>query len=331
MTHTAKRVLITGGAGFIGHHLALRLVEAGANVTLVDNLRRGEADADLQALLARPGVTLVQADLSDAGAYRALGQGYDEVYHLAAVVGVGNVLSQPWETLRINSLATTFLLDWFLAGGGGKLFFASTSEVYAWTRLFLPIAVPTPEDVPLGLVELSNPRVTYACTKIFGEVAVTHACRQAGLPSVIVRFHNVYGPRMGFSHVIPQIYERALKASGPLTVYNVQHRRAFCHVSDAVSAMLHLMGLEDAPQGAVNIGNDHEEYAIGDLARELLRVAGLDREIVGAADAADPIDRRCPDIGKLRALGFAPRVGLAAGLADTLAWYRRRFESDGRA
>ena len=330
MTNAPKRVLITGGAGFIGLHLAARLVRDGVQVTLVDNLRRGEADTDLHALLAQPGVAFIQADLSDPASHARLGGGYDAVYHLAAVVGVRNVMDHPWDTLRINSLATLLLLDWFTAGGGAKFFFASTSEAYAWTRLYTPLPVPTPEAVPLALTDLAAPRATYAGGKIFGELAVTHACAQAGRPFVIARFHNVYGPRMGFSHVIPQLFERAIKSPGPLEVYNPGHRRAFCHVSDAVGAMLHLMGRPDVRDLTVNIGNDREEHAIGELARTLLRAAGLTRQIVEAVDQADPIDRRCPDIGRLRGLGFSPQVSLEAGLADTLPWYHRRFEAHGQ-
>jgi UDP-glucose 4-epimerase/UDP-glucuronate decarboxylase len=325
MSETAKRALITGGAGFIGCHLARRLSADGlTRVVLVDNLRRGVLDDDLRDLLARPNVELIRADLTDPAAYAGFGESFDEVYHLAAVVGVRNVMERPYEVLRINAQGTMLLLDWFLASGSRRLLFSSTSEAYAWTRLFHPLAVPTPEDVPLALTDLGNPRAVYAGSKILGELAVTHACRSAGRPFVIARYHNVYGPRMGYSHVVPELFQRAAGGTGPLTVYSPDHRRAFCHVSDAIGATLHVMRSEAAAGSTVNIGNDRCEVSIGELAGLLLRLEGLDRPIVGKDNPDDPITRRCPDISRLRSLGFEPSVSLEDGLRDTLAWYRSR-------
>jgi UDP-glucose 4-epimerase/UDP-glucuronate decarboxylase len=272
---------------------------------------------------ASPGVRLLDADLTRPDAYPALGTGYDEVYHLAAIIGVQNVLERPHEVVRVNAMATLLLLDWFAAGGAGRFLFASTSEAYAWTQAFHPLPIPTPEDVPLALTDLANPRSSYAGSKIFGELAVTQYARMHRLPAAIVRFHNVYGPRMGFEHVIPQLYLRAMAAEGPLTVYSPGHQRAFCHVSDAVAGTIQALRQAGPDCGTFNLGNDQAETSIGDLARMILALAGKPPEIVAAPAANDPILRRCPDLERSRkVLGYAPRVGLAEGLADTLAWYR---------
>jgi UDP-glucose 4-epimerase/UDP-glucuronate decarboxylase len=323
----ALNVLITGGAGFLGLHLARRLAAEGCRITLVDNFVRGRRDRDLEALAAQPGVRLLPGDLTRPETLAALGDGYDEVYHLAAIIGVQNVLERPAEVVRVNAMATLLLLDWFVRGGARKFLFSSTSEAYAWTQGFHPLPIPTPEQVPLALTELKNPRSSYAGSKIFGELAVTQYGLAHHLPTVIVRYHNVYGPRMGFEHVIPQLYQRALAADGPLTVYSPDHLRAFCHVADAVTATVAAMRNPAADGGTFNIGNDQAESSIADLALRILALAGKPPSIHGVPAANDPIRRRCPDITLARTvLGFEPKVDLQAGLEDTLRWYGPVFQ-----
>lgn len=318
-----KRVLITGGAGFVGYHLARELLRIGGHeITLVDNFRRGRRDRDFDALLREPGVRLVEADLAIAGGMSACGTGFDEVYHLAAVIGVRNVIERPHDVIRINALATIHLLEWFIAGGGKRFLFASTSEAYAWTQHFHALPIPTGEDVPLALTDLRNPRSSYAGSKIFGELAVTHMCGQAGLPYSIVRFHNVYGPRMGYEHVIPELYERVRNGETPLTVYAAEHRRAFCYIADAVALVLLAMRSSVGTNHTFNVGNDSEELSMRELAERVQEIAGVKRPITAKPAAHDPIKRRCPDISKARELlGYEPRWNLVEGLERTLAWY----------
>ncbi len=323
-----KRILITGGGGFIAYHLAVRLAaEPDTDITLVENFARGRMDDDLTGLVALPNVTLVTADLCAAGAFDALGGDYHEVYHMAAVLGVENVLHRPMQVIRVNAGATLALLEWFIAGGGAKLMFPSTSEVYAWTQHFHPLPIPTPEDVPLALTDIANPRSTYAGSKIFGELAVTHYCRSAGKPFVITRYHNVYGPRMGEEHVIPQLYQRAAhQRQNPLVVYSSAYIRAFCYVSDAVTATIACMRTPAAEGGTFNIGNEQEPVAIADLARRILARSGVAAEIDPQTAANDPILKRCPDITRARkTLGYEPKVTLDEGLDLTMAWYSNWF------
>ena len=318
-----RRILITGGAGFIGYHLALQLSQdPSSHLVLVDNFVRGRLDQDLEALVQRPNVRLISADLTDTAAFDQVGSGYDEVYHLAAIIGVRNVLERPHEVLRVNAMATLLLMDWFIEGGGKKLLFSSTSEAYAWTQRFHTLPIPTPEDVPLSLTDLRNPRSSYAGSKMFGELAVTQYCAVYDKPFVIVRYHNVYGPRMGNEHVIPELYSRAFNGQNPLVVYSAKHRRAFCYVTDAVEATVRAMREEAANGHTINIGNDLEEVTIGELAKRVLVTTGIRADIVPQAAENDPIVRRCPDITLARKLlGYEPQVMLNVGLERTLAWY----------
>jgi len=317
-----SKILITGAAGFIGWHLAMRLSADPANrLTLVDNFVRGRNDKDLATLLAHPNVTLVSADLSGPRTFGTLGSGFDHVYHLAAIIGVKNVMKRPWDVIRINALTTLHLVEWFCQGGGAKLLFSSTSEAYGWTQRFHPLPIPTPEGVPLALTDLANPRSSYAGSKIFGELAVTHACTTARKPFTIVRYHNVYGPRMGFEHVIPELFQRAMAGQDPLVVYSANHSRAFCYVSDAVAATSAAMEADSANGETINIGND-EEVTIGELSRRVLATMGLSAAIVPGTADHDPIVRRCPDISKARRLlNFQPAVALDDGLRRSFSWY----------
>lgn len=320
-----KKILITGGSGFVGLHLANTLSNrGGVEITLADNLSRGARDEDVTRLLESRNVRLLELDLADPASFARLGSGYDEVYHLAAVIGVRNVIERPWDVVRVNALATLYLLEWFRAGGGGKILFSSTSEAYAWTRLFYDLPVPTPEEVPLALTDVRLPRSSYAGSKIFGELAVAHACE--GLPFVIVRYHNVYGGRMGWQHVIPEIMKRLQEGENPLRVFSPTHTRAFCHVDDAVRATIACMESPQADGKTFNVGNDREEIPIRNLAQAIMRTIGREVPTIEEEASHDPITRRCPDISRLRLeLGYEPTVDLAEGLEKTAAWYLPRI------
>jgi UDP-glucose 4-epimerase/UDP-glucuronate decarboxylase len=249
---------------------------------------------------------------------------------LAAVVGVRNVETDPARVVRVNTLSLLHLLDW-MPGQGEVLFFASTSETYASGVAAGHLPVPTPETVALGVPDVAAPRFAYAASKILGEAAVIHTARARGLHAVIGRFHNVYGPRMGTDHVIPELALRALRREDPFRVFGAEQRRAFCHVADAVEAMTRLMTTEAAWGQVVNIGNDAEETPIADLVALVLRTARFAPTVEARPAPAGSVARRCPDIARLRGLtGFAPKIGLEAGVAETFDWYRQWWERAGR-
>ncbi|MBW4718089.1 NAD-dependent epimerase/dehydratase family protein [Saccharothrix obliqua] len=311
------KALILGGAGFIGLHLARRLLADGHEVVIVDDFSRGRDDPDL-ARLAAP---VVSADLTDPAAYAALPDDADHVYLLAAVVGVRNVERDPERVVRVNTLAVLNTLAWIKPHQ--KLFFASTSETYAGgvTRGVVP--VPTAEDVPLLVEDVTAPRFAYGISKMLGEAAVVHTARAKGFPAVVGRFHNVYGSRMGADHVIPELSLRALRREDPFRVYGSDQFRAFCHVDDAVEAVVRLMAADDAAGRIVHIGNDSVETNIGELTELVLKLAGHAPELERVAAPPGSVARRCPDLGLLRELtGFEPSVPLEEGVRRTFEWYR---------
>jgi nucleoside-diphosphate-sugar epimerase len=319
------KVLITGGGGFIGSHLGRRLAERGDEVHLLDNFARGRRDRDLDDLLARPGVRLVERDLLEPGALEDLDRDYGLIFHLAAIVGVANVLEAPGRVLRDNVALLVALLDFAAVQSSlGRLVFASTSEVYAGTLEHGSLPIPTPESAPVILPDLHHPRTSYMLSKLYGEAL----CLQSGLPVTIIRPHNVYGPRMGLSHVIPELLQRAHAAADGdrLEVYSVDHRRTFCHVSDAVE-MVSLAAEEPRCAGeALNVGTEQPEIRIGELADLVVRVVGKELVVGPLPPTAGSPLRRCPDMSKTAELtGYTSRVGLEEGVRQTYDWYRENL------
>ncbi len=216
------KALLLGGAGFIGLHLARRLVADGLEVTIVDDFSRGRSDADLGSLRSSPAVHVISADLTDPAAYAGLPTGWNQIYLLAAVVGVRNVEQNPARVVRVNTLAAMHLLDW--VAPGSRVFFASTSEVYAGGVDAGVVAVPTAEDVPTMISDITAPPV-----RVRGE----QAPRRGGLPAhragrgvrrrrgpLPQRLRPADGrrPRHPADHVIPEMSLRAGAGEDPFQV-----------------------------------------------------------------------------------------------------------------
>ena len=256
------------------------------------------------------------ASLSDAST------DYRFVIHLAAILGVARVASRPYDVLTGNlTMLENALAAARRQAALERFVFLSTSEVYAGTSQHFGLPMPTPESTPLAVTELAAPRTSYMLSKIYGEAM----CHQAGIPFTVVRPHNVYGPRMGLEHVIPQVLERAHRApdGGSLEVYSVDHRRTFCHVEDAVELISRAAELPRCVGETLNIGTQEPEVSMGELADLIARVVGKTLQIVPLPATAGSPPRRCPDMTKTSQLtGYESRIGLEEGLDDTYDWYR---------
>ena len=202
-----------------------------------------------------------------------------------------------------------------------QFLFASTSEIYAGSVASGVAPIPTNETTSLVLPELSNPRTSYMLSKIYGEAMVQHS----GLPSINFRPHNLYGPRMGFRHVIPQLYEKALKSrDGSLTVFSPDHTRCFCFIDDATELLWRLMRIHVASATTVNIGRQNEEINMRGLAEKIIEMAGLDLFIVEAEETLGSPKRRAPDMNLCEALtGYKSAISLEDGLQRTINWYQK--------
>jgi UDP-glucose 4-epimerase/UDP-glucuronate decarboxylase len=311
-----KHGLVTGAAGLIGFELTRQLLEAGSRVTAVDIYIKG-GQADLEALQAEHGeqLTLIVGDLSDSEILTRLPQDIDTIYHLAAIVGVQYVTDHPYETMRTNMLSTIHVLDHARQCSCQQFVFASSSENYAsavengWAPL------PTPETVPLVINDIALPRWSYAASKISGEAAVLGASREHDLIPTVLRFHNVYGPRMGLTHVIPELLDRAIRRVDPFPVYGHENTRTFLHVQDAARAIRLIVneGAQETDR-IFNIGST-EETPISKLVDLILEISDHHPELEIHPAPEGSVNRRVPETRRLAALGFSPEITLEDGLS----------------
>ena len=319
-----RHALITGGAGFIGLHLARHLLAHGWRVDLLDNFQRGARDDDLTTLVEHDDARLISGDLGDTALAGSLSDGYSHVFHFAAMLGVRAVAEHPGLVLSANVALTEAALEIGRRQRGLERFVvASTSEVYAGTLAQYRLDFPTPETTPLALPDLAIPRTSYMLSKIYGEAM----CRHAGLPATIVRPHNVYGPRMGMAHVIPELLDRTAAApdGGALEVYSVEHTRTFCYVDDAAEMIRRLAEAEAAEGATVNVGTETPEIAIGALAEAVIALLDKDLTIKPLPPTTGSPSRRAPDMGLCATLtGYRSTVELKEGLRRTWDWYSER-------
>lgn len=320
------KTLITGGAGFIGLHLARHLLAEGHDVDLVDNFSRAVRDRDLDDV-TRSGVRLLDHDLLDATSWQDLDTDYELVFHLAAIVGVAQVLRSSYAVLDANIGMTSSALAFATRQESLERFvFASTSEVYAGTLEQYGLEFPTPETTPLTLPETAKPRTSYMLSKIVGEAF----CQQSAVPFTIVRPHNVYGPRMGLSHVVPELMQRAvsLQEGQELEVFSPDHRRTFCYVEDAVTLIAGAAQSEQGVGATLNVGVDEPEVTILDLAHEILDVVGASASVLeGATHPGSPVRRQPAIDAVVDVTGKRPQISLREGLERTYAWYSERVFS----
>jgi len=313
------RYLITGGAGFIGSHLADELLYRGEKVHVLDDLSTGSID-NIRHLKDRPGFSYTIESAMGAPLVAELVDEADVVYHLAAAVGVELIVESPVRTIETNVHCTEVLLT--QANKKKKpVFIASTSEVYGKGE-----RLPFREDGDLLLGPTNMGRWAYACSKALDEYLGLAYFKEKGLPVVVGRLFNTVGPRQTgrYGMVVPSFVRQAL-GGRPITVYgDGTQQRCFCHVGDVVQALCDLMSREDLYGEVFNIGST-EEISMLDLAQRVRDAAGSESEInlVSYEDAYEPgfedMPRRVPDISKVnQAIGWRPTRDLAGILDDVI-------------
>lgn len=321
-----KKILITGGAGFIGYHLAKRLAGEGHEIVIADNFFRSEHDADLRALLDLLNVTLIQADLTEKSAWEEIGEGYDEVYHLVGINGTKLFYEIPHEVLRIGVSTTMHILEWFRSQNGkpnAKILYTSSNEAYASAlETFGELPLPTPEDVPLVIADPYNPRWSYAGQKLIGELFFIHYAKAHNFRMSIVRPHNFYGPREGYLHVIPEVIERIKQRVDPFPIYGADETRSFCHIDDAVDAIRAVMESTKTDGGTYHIGTNRET-AIKELIETMFDIMDWHPQKLDIQTSPEgSVKRRLPDVSKIkRDTGWEAKIELEEGLRPMIEWY----------
>lgn len=323
-----KKALITGGAGTIGYFLGKLLAEQGQEITIADNLSRGKIDEEVKELIKKHNVRFVKLDVTDRKQLNKLDKDYDYVYHLAAINGTRYFYEIPQEVLRVGVQGVLNILDWFKDLKRGKILFTSSNEAYAsWVNLNGG-PIPTPETVPLCIDDVTNARWSYGGGKLIGELLFINYARVYKFPMSIVRYHNSYGPRMGFEHVIPAFFSRIIKKEDPFKFIGANPTRAFCYIDDTTRATQIVMESKKTNGEVVHIGNDQEEITMLDLAKKMFKLFDYHPKKLAIKEAPKgSVLRRCPDLTKIRKLtGYEPKINLDEGLKRTFKWYKKKVK-----
>ena len=324
------RNLITGGAGFIGSHLAEELLKRKERVIVIDDLSTGSID-NLKHLRAARGFSYRIDTILNKPLLKRLMKQCDIVYHMAAAVGVKYIIDNPLESIETNVKGTETVLELADSLGKKKVILASTSEIYGKDRPGKRCFSES-DDRLLGPTTIS--RWSYSCTKALDEFLALAYWRKKALPMVIVRLFNTCGPRQTgrYGMVIPRFIKQALSGQ-PLTVYgDGRQTRSFTYVKDVVSALITLAKNEKVVGGIFNIGNPRA-ITMNELARKVIALTRSKSKIVHvpyekAYDSGfEDMRHRCPDITKIkRAIGFSPKTGIDEILKRTIRYIRFREE-----
>jgi len=318
------RILVTGGAGFIGSALVKALLATQRPVRVLDDGSRGSMRR-LEGLSGN--LESVVGDVSKPDIVVSAAEGVKTIIHLASVNGTELFYTQPGRVLEVGIRGMLSIIEACRTHAIDDLFVASSSEVYQSAP-----RVPTDETVPLTIPDPFNPRFSYAGQKIATELLTIHLARPLVKRAVLFRPHNVYGPDMGFEHVIPQLSMRAARLArgrdasdtvdffvrGPLSA-----TRAFIHIDDFILAMMLL--IDRAESGLYHVGTS-DEVTIKHLAQLITSHFVCNFRFVEEPGVVGSTARRCPDIGKLRALGFCPQIPLAVGVREVVEWYAKHVE-----
>ncbi|MBI4707242.1 MAG: GDP-mannose 4,6-dehydratase [Candidatus Omnitrophica bacterium] len=317
------KILITGGAGFIGSHLAEKLLEEGHQVYVIDDLSTGSIE-NIEHLKKRKGFHYVIDTIMNSPVLAELIDKCDTVFHLAAAVGVMLIVESPVRTIETNVKGTEEVLK-HANKKNKKVIIASTSEVYGKSsqKLFS-------EDGDLVLGSTTKGRWSYACSKALDEFLGLAYWKEKELPVVVVRFFNIVGPKQTgrYGMVIPRFVKQALQ-NKPITIFgDGKQSRCFTHVKDAVEALVKINQIKDVVGEVINLGND-EEVSIEDLARKIKKVTGSKSEIQYISydeayeEGFEDMMRRAPDLTKIkRLIGFSPKYSLDDIIKDVIAHYK---------
>jgi len=319
-----RRTLVSGGAGFIGSHLVEDLLARGDHVTVVDDLSTGRRE---NLPRETPGLRFIEADLRDALSALGRGEVFDEIYHLAAAVGVKLVVEDPARAIETNVEQTSAILRFArhrsARGGAVPVLVASSSEVYGKSAKDM---FSEDDDVVYGPTTVA--RWSYAYGKAIDEHLALAYCRDRGVPTVVARFFNTVGPRQigDYGMVLPRFVGAAIRGR-PIDVHgDGRQSRCFCDVRDVATVLPRMLGERACHGGVFNVGSDRP-VSIRDLADLVVRVTGSASPVrlIPYADAFGPgfedLRQRRPDLRKIRdAVGFEPGIALEKTVADVARW-----------
>lgn len=314
-----KKILITGAAGFLGYHLLKKIINKNFKFILLDNFYRGKKDKILKSLLKNKKVRLINHDLTKPLNLKEKNIKY--VFHFAAHLGVQNVISKPSKTINENLQMLINIINAVKGNNKLKFIFFSTSEVYSPLIKTNNAKFPLKEDVALMVNKETYPRDSYYLSKIIGEKIV----QLSGFNYLCLRPHNIYGPRMGYSHVIPELIKKIkFQKSKKIKIYSPSHKRAFCYIDDAIEQIVGLSFGTKAKNKTFNIGNSREEIKIFDLAKMIKNKLKSKKKLIKYIYTSGSPKRRVPSMSKTSSyLKKTKYISLNKGIQNYINWYKR--------
>ena len=315
-----NRVVVLGAAGFIGYHIAESISKITSQKTLiVDNFIRGKRDKEFQSLIASPSIEFIECDLSLDVSYQDLFHSNDIVINCAALNGTKNFYTNSTGVIRHSAISSILAAEYAAKANVSKYIFFGTPESYAGA-INLGIAnIPTTENVPLVIEDPLNLRWSYAASKTIGEIATVANYSQFGLNAKIFRIHNIFGPRMGTDHVVPDLVSKFL--SGNYEVYGVEESRAFMYIDDLVFIVNKFISHDSIDNNLIyNIGSSIETQ-IKALAELILKQLNIDKSITPLPSLRGSVLRRVPDVTLLKKNIEFQETDLTTGVRKYIEWY----------
>ena len=311
-----KKYLITGGSGFIGRAIALSLLKKKNKVIIADNKSRNKNYQSLE----HKNLKIFNFDIRNKNYLKKISKNVDAVIHLAFINGTNYFYEKPDLVLDVAIKGILNVLEVCEENLINEFYLASSSEVYQNA-----LKVPTDEKVALVIPDPLNPRYSYAAGKIISEMMVLNS--KLFKKSIIFRPHNIYGPDMGYNHVIPEISYKILKSGNTLNIQgDGTHTRSFCYISDFVNAF-NILLTKGKHKNIYNIGTT-EEVKIIEVVNHLIKISKKKLIIKKSVEKIGSAFRRCPDISKIKKIGFKPKVKLKEGLIKTYDWYKKDILND---
>lgn len=302
------KYLVTGGSGFLGREVVEKILSSGHEVRVLDNNFRGSFDL----LSEHTSLELAEGDIRDTKTVDKVTQGVDSIVHMAFINGTKYFYEKPELVVDVGIRGMLNVSEAAKNNNVKEIILISSSEVYQ-----SPAIIPTPENIPLVIPDILNPRYSYGGAKIASELILVNYCASYLNSWKIIRPHNIYGPEMGQEHVIPELIGKIRSSEKQVVLQgDGSQTRAFCYISDFGEAFM--LALEDKNTNQIyNIGVEHE-VSINQLTELLLEISGKKLILQHSPGNLGETLRRCPDIKKIRDLGFVPKVSLKQGLTSLM-------------
>ena len=319
-----QRIVILGASGFIGYHLSSFFSESDHySLVLVDNFIRKNQDQFFTNLTLKHNVDFYNRDLSSIESYDNLFSVGDIVINCAALNGTNNFYENPVSVIH-NTAISSILAAEAAAQLNVKLYiYFGSSESYAGGFEYGLVKIPSPENVPFVVPSLKNPRWSYGASKTIGEISTFANHIQFGLNYIVLRIHNIYGPRMGYMHVIPDLIKKFLNDDGGVHGFN--ETRSFMYVDDLVYIVDNILkDQSNFVNDVYNIGSTHE-IVISDLASVIRKLLNKNFEIYDSGSLFGSVPRRCPDTSLIQSKIGYTETSLNLGLETTINWYLKNL------